>query len=561
MKTRRAFLQTGSLGLGMLLTSAKATRASSSLTMRKGKLSDVNTTDIRDAILLGCETMGNVFNADDNGIPFFGTVIAEKGSGKDSMFRFSASHTESHVPGRHLNALLRAEEVLGIKANESAIDKHAKAAFFSYSGSIPAPLNRDSIGGKLNRFIPHNMREGFHALYALTKYRNSAQAKDLAEKSIDFTLTHWNPEKGWNKPYLQHQGIVLFEGIGHFVAGIARSIGPLVKYYRATGSHKALELAMILKDEAVKEAFLEDGSYDIDRMGSHTHSVTCVMSSLAQLAELTSDAQLMGRVKVFFDNGLNDISDAIGWSIESAFPDANPDRGESNNTGDIIETALILGNYGYTSYFDTAERILRAHLLPSQLRDISFVKEPANPNNEDALRDVGRRHKGAFGFPAPYGHKAIGLETISFNMDIVGGSVASLCEAYANEVTFTEAGHHVNLLFDFESDSIKVESPYTNGKLRVTVKKPAPLFVRIPEWVEKSAVVTKVGRAHPALQNGYVFVPNPPLNKPVLIDFTLPVRETVLKHRTRNIRVKWKGDSVAAMDNFGATLTYFDDYS
>lgn len=560
MKTRREFLVTGALGFGLLLTGAKAISGGVPVNMRKARLGNVNTTDIRDAILLGCETMGNVFNADDNDIPFFGTVIAEKGSDKDSFFRFSASHTESHVPGRHLNALLRAEDVLGINVNQSIIDKHANAALFSYSGAIPAPLNRDAIGGTLNRFIPHNMREGFHALYALTKYRNSMQARELAEKSIDFTLTHWSPGKGWNKPYLQDRGITLFEGIGHFVAGIARSIGPLVKYYRATGSHKALELAMLLKDKAVKEAFLEDGSYDLDRMGSHTHSVTCVMSSLAQLAELTADAPLMNRVKVFFDNGLKDISDEIGWSIESAFPDANPDRGESNNTGDIVETALILGNYGYTSYFDTAERILRAHLLPSQLRDISFVKEPANPNNEDALRDVGRRHKGAFGFPAPYGHKAIGLETISFNMDIVGGSVASLGEAYTNIATITDAGHHVNLLFDFESDAIKVESPYTNGRLQVTIKKPAPLFVRIPVWVDPTSLVTKGGRTHPVIQNGYMLFPNPPLNKPVLIDFTLPTRETVLKHRTRNIRVRWKGDSIVAMDNFGASLTYFDNY-
>jgi hypothetical protein len=241
-------------------------------------------------------------------------------------------------------------------------------------------------------------------------------------------------------------------------------------------------------------------------------------------------------------------------------PTQNPDRGESNNTGDIVETALILGNYGYTSYFQTAERILRAHLLPSQLRDISFVKEPANPNNEDALRDVGRRHKGAFGFPAPYGHKALGLETISFNMDIVGGSVASLCEAYANIFTYTDAGHHVNLLFDFESDLIQVQSPYTNGKLHVRIKKQAPLFVRIPEWARADAIVTRGAKPHPVLENGYMVFPDPPVNQPITIDYALLMHETVLNHRTRNIRVRWKGDSVVAMDNFGASLTYFDDY-
>ena len=45
------------------------------------KLQDVNTTDIAGAIRLGCETMGNVFNADDNDVPFSGrSSIPKPGS-------------------------------------------------------------------------------------------------------------------------------------------------------------------------------------------------------------------------------------------------------------------------------------------------------------------------------------------------------------------------------------------------------------------------------------------------------------------------------------------------
>ena len=35
------------------------------------RLQDVNTTDVRSAIELGCRTMSSIFNADDNDIPFF----------------------------------------------------------------------------------------------------------------------------------------------------------------------------------------------------------------------------------------------------------------------------------------------------------------------------------------------------------------------------------------------------------------------------------------------------------------------------------------------------------
>ena len=46
------------------------------------------------------------------------------------------------------------------------------------------------------------------------------------------------------------------------------------------------------------------------------------------------------------------------------------------------------------------------------------------------LGDVANRHRGAFGFPAPYGHAPLDYEEIRFNMDIVGGATGSLCEAW-----------------------------------------------------------------------------------------------------------------------------------
>ena len=106
---------------------------------------------------------------------------------------------------------------------------------------------------------------------------------------------------------------------------------------------------MTLADKTTREFFLESGAYDRERFGAHTHSTTCVMSSLAQLADLLDDAKLLARVRAFYDNGLWEIRDEIGWVIESSRDDAVADRGEINNTGDIVETALILGRRGFPS--------------------------------------------------------------------------------------------------------------------------------------------------------------------------------------------------------------------
>ena len=72
------------------------------------KLEHVNSTDILDAIRLGCRTMQSVFNADDDQVPFFGSSVRP-----GAALRFSAYHSESHVPGRHLNAMLNAGDAAG----------------------------------------------------------------------------------------------------------------------------------------------------------------------------------------------------------------------------------------------------------------------------------------------------------------------------------------------------------------------------------------------------------------------------------------------------------------
>jgi hypothetical protein len=514
------------------------------------KLLDVNTTDLRDAIQLGCQTMASVFDADDGDMPFFGSQVLPTARLESNR------NFDSHVPGRHLNALLNAEDAAGIDIDEAAVEKHSRAALFSYSGAIALPLNRTEIGGPITSFNIHNIREGFHALCALAQYRDSTRAEELAQASIAVIFKYWDPDSGWHHDRLEREHGVTSLPASTFIIGLARAIGPLVKYYRASGYGPALELAIILKEKAISEFFLADGSYDPQRFGGHTHSTTCVLSSLAQLADLTSDSVLLNRVKAFYDRGLWDIRDELGWVIESGLDGAPPDLGEVNNTGDIVETALILGRWGYPDAYHDAERILRGHLLPSQLRDTSFIVDAPNPGLEDCLRDVAARHVGAFGFPAPYGHQPLGTERVSFNMDIVGGAVGSLCEAYRDTSRLDPAGHRVNLLFDRETDAIQIKT--ADGRLDITVKQPGPLFVRMPPWASLGRVSVQGVAGPPRFTRGYLLLASPPVDQPIAVTFPVPEHEVVLKHHTRNIRVRLRGDAVVAMDSFGADLTFFD---
>lgn len=290
------------------------------------KLRDVNTTDISDAIQLGCRCMCNCFNADDDDIPYFGANVRPEARLRGS--------SESHTPGRYLNALLNAEDALDIEIEEDAVDKHAKAAFFSYS-RLPLSLHRVSehTGGEgtPTELRDHNLREGFHALYALAQYRDSERARELAKASIQVIIDYWGPNEEWD--FERDLPVQIAPGSQNtFIQRLARAMGPLVKLYRATGHEPALELAVVLKNKALREYFQEDGGGSTEIFGRHAHSTTCVLSSLAQLAALTQDESLMGRVKAFYDNGLEQMRDQIGWSIEVT--DSEPGgRGEANNTG------------------------------------------------------------------------------------------------------------------------------------------------------------------------------------------------------------------------------------
>ena len=517
------------------------------------RLRDVNTTDIKDAIRLGCRTMQSVFNADDpHRVPFFGAGM------RPPVLSFSAHHGESHTPGRHLNALLSAEDAAGIALDEAAVEQHARAAFFSYGGPVPLPLNRARLDGPLANFSPHNLREGFHALYALVRYRHDQRAREIAERSIAAIGDLWGPARGWSSEPLRQAGLN-FQPCQGFIHGEARMLGPLVKYYRATGYGPALDLALVLKEKLVREIYLPAGDFDGKRFSTtHSHSVTCVLSSLAQLADLLDDMPLLTRVKAFYDNGLWQMRDEQGWSPEII--GRKTDDGEMNNTGDMLETALVLGRHGFPACYHDAERILRGHLLPGQLRDVSWAVEEANPKNRDDRRNVPDRLRGAFGFPAPYRHRAIDTVRphIGFNLDIVGGTVGSLCEAY-REVTRHEQGvHWVNLLFDHETDAATVESPYTHDALTILLKNPGPLFVRMPPWVER-AQVQIAGASSPARwTEGYLFFGNQAAGVPIRISFPLKEQELTLRApHPRPIRVRLRGDAVTAMDNYSSRLTFF----
>ena len=526
------------------------------ITMEFKKYVSCNTHDLNLAIREGMRPMQTFFDTTKDNLPFFGNEMAPKCHNFHNP-TFSAGH----IPGRWLCALLHAEEVTGIPADPQAVENLKKWAFASLEEhpiGFPSCMNFEKM-----EFIDatdlHNLREIMHALFALVNWRQDDHARELAlgviralNRYFDFDNAKFDEEK-----YTRETGAKAMysccapsEGL-LFPIHFGRYIGPLVKFWRASGEPEALEQAIRLKDTCFRHILLESGDYDAVRFGGHTHSTTAMISSLAQLGDVTNDPAIFERIDAFFKNGLRKIALPFGWCIEGNH--RHEIVGEINNTSDIMETCIIMGKHGYSGYYAQAEQILRAHFLPAQLLDPCFIPEDEESSHVDTYR-MASRSVGAFGFPTPYGHEDHPGAWISFNWDIVGGGVNGLCEAYKACVSAENGVITIPLHFAADRDTHTVSDPYqNNGIMTVTPKADnLRLKIRIPE----RATVRSVSVPHTA--EGEWLYPAPvKSDESIEIAFDFETIDITKDFRGNRITYRWHGEEVIGANNGDRRLCFF----
>ena len=519
----------------------------------------VNKRDIDLAIREGLRPMREFFDVENGNIPFFGNSMTP---GKDFGNTHHKSFSLSHIPGRWLAATLSAEDVLGVSVDEMAIENLRVWAYNSLEGAgilFPACVDTKTMRYACSTDL-HNLREVMHALYALAAFRGDEKAVELGTGLIDAVDTYYDYENGrfLEEAYVRDTGAealccATMPGEKFpFPPTFGRYIGPLVKFFKATGSEKALRQAIRLKDVAFRKILNERGDYDVKIFGSHTHSTTAMLSSLAQFYEVTKDKQILDRIVAFLDNGLGEIALDFGWCIEN---EARKDMvGEINNTADIMECCLILGEAGYPGYYARAERILRSHLLPAQLLDASFI-----PNDDVAPRNfrLADRSLGAFGFPCPFGHEDHPGARISFNWDIVGGGVLGLCAAKRQVVTRNKNLVSVNLLFDADTDDLVFQNPYANeGRAILTMKRETPVRVRIPTHSDRERIIVD---GEWFMDGEWLYPVKPLTGQPIRIDFCLMEMTESFAFRDKRFQMRYWGEEATGVTSLGKRLCFFEE--
>jgi len=506
-------------------------------------------TDIKQAITLGVNALTHSFDRDKDDEPYFYANRRADGTGE---FHHALEIGAPHVVGRCLWATMLAEQTVGVRFPAEALAILTRYCQRSFANEDHLNSFIDPTKENQRFIIFHNMREGLLGLLALIKGRDSQWAKEEAPLMLR-TLERITDRDGHLSMALAKQaGMALrCRGIGCDATTSGRLVGPLVEYYRCTKDPLALKLAGLYARATLKTAFTDDGNFaPLMTSGGHIHSITSTLSGITLFAAQTKNRDMLETCRRIVDASVPRYFSSWGWGDEvmPEHPANVVSRGEINQTGDVIRTALILGQTVSPDYYELAERFVRGMLLPTQHREKElklFLQDNENPRG-DFERDVLQRIIGGYSMQLPNDRMRAGDWPLA-TLDITSGAVHALCECWRQRTMIGADSIKVNLLFDFQSDQIELKSHLpAAGRLRLHAKTDKAVFVRIPPWVDRQTVrlYTNAEKQDVEIENGYLRITALKRGQSATITFGVPAKKETEIVDGVNYETRWIGNQI-----------------
>lgn len=520
--------------------------------------------DLRYHLALGVENMINSLDERRGYIPFFNFELIQK-----PVYLKHGSFDSPHVTGRYLDALSRCSSIIELPKVDEVYDALANQLYES--------VQRHPSGLPWNlpaRWLPdlaamHNCREVLLGFIALHNWRKDDRAISMGVKFCKSILNILGKDSHFRgEAFGIHGWTMSFNGLlSSPPATTGRMIRALIQFYRLSGEDEALELAKRFVLDNLQSAFTEDGRIKPEA-GQHVHSILGTITGLLEYGILTGNQVVIDRARQIFDVGIQGLHSSFGWAKENIWLSENPSllrksgyrefdipRGEANNTADLVEIALLLGNLGYTEYFDQADKFVRNHLLASQVIDTSWIKK-GNVNldtEEKIFTDIARRVRGGFCFGSPNDIISYPEEPHQVNTDLVGGACQGLCEAWDSITHFENNTLVVNLLFSKTDETLHLTCPGgIDEPIIAHLKTGSNFAIRIPSWVKSNKVFIQMNQnekmqAHNMIRDGYLKVES--LNPDSIIKIWFPAhREKVIEEiNGKEYEVEWTNGTVARM--------------
>ena len=459
-----------------------------------------------------------------------------------------------HTVGRFLHALNVCAEIDGLPDDTELLDGLRKQLFESCQQDNGFAWDDMGYEPEPPQAYMHHQREALLGLIAVSEILQDPQAQHHA-KALVTAIEEATRETGtYPAGCLSPKG---WQTERSAITTSGRAISALLAYSRTFGDPLGVNLALRFGHQVQETCFGESGGL-IQASGTHIHSITGTVASLVELGLVTDQQEFIEFARRIYAVGLSPYCTQAGWVKESAT--AERGRGEANCTSDLIEAACLLGMAGYTSYFEDAERMLRNHLLASQMDDLSWVTENQGMANTEtrAYEGLQRRAYGAFCFGDPNGFH-------SYNSDLTGAALQGIAAAWKHTITGEEEGSaRINLLLSREHNVMDITSLIPeSGTVVVEPKRSIDLSIRIPPWCERDTVKASInGTTGPiTIVNDYLQIRELPKGARVEVTFVQPsflTQERALGHDTP-YRIRWLGNTVIAMSGAGNNMALYPE--
>ena len=208
-----------------------------------------------------------------------------------------------------------------------------------------------------------------------------------------------------------------------------------------------------------------------------------------------------------------------------------PDEGCA--IADMTLLAILLSDGGMGDYWDDVDQYVRNQLIEHQVLRRDLLEEVVASGPEHKLNRLTEtddrvidRQLGAF--------ISIADPTLSYawwTMCCLGNCSVALYKAWESIIRYKDGVAQVNLLLNRASSPLDLDSylPY-DGKVVLKNKLARKAYVRVPAWVDKSAVKCRVNERQLALHwlNNYLIIEGLAAKDAVTIEF--PVVETNEEH-------------------------------
>jgi hypothetical protein len=275
-------------------------------------------------------------------------------------------------------------------------------------------------------------------------------------------------------------------------------LDPLVRYYRLTSKNTVRGLidSIVARHPILNDpAFRENGSFD-----GHVHTKLSGIIGLLRYAMLTGDGEILRLCRQSYEWFLNGKGSSIGWFPEIIKPGRDPKEEDCETCciSNMIDLAILLAKAtGDDIYWNDAEMFTRNQLMEQQLTRIDWIPEPVLRNSypsdsRKSYAHVLSRSAGIFHGDAAVNDYAGNNPPCHFRTMTgccTSWGTRALYFAWHNGVRESAAEgsgvpeYRVAMPFDRDSAAVSVRGyePW-EGRIRVIMKKPGLLSVRIPDW-------------------------------------------------------------------------------